>query len=252
MKFEKKVAVITGGVRGIGKAITKKLNEQGATTIVTYNKSEKEIDKLYSDIKFSDRLFIYKLDLLDKQTITTFLSEVVFRYTKVDILINNASYSEAGIFGRSFFEYSADDFTKPFEVDVVGGILLSQALVKKMIEQRWGRILFFSSAHALKGDDKTLPFAISKCAIIGVVKSLAQTLAPYNITVNAIAPGTIDTGWIDKWQVPPQWVEKNLSHTPVKRIGTPEDIANFVLFLLSNEAVYITGQIITIDGGAYL
>lgn len=252
MKFSGKIALVTGAARGIGKTIAQKLNENGANVIITYYKNEESAKNLYNEIKYPNNLYIYHLNLDEKYSITTFIKEILLKYTKVDFLINNASYSENSVFGKSFFEYQWEDFLKPFEVDVIGGIMLLGGLVRKMIEQKFGRVIFFSSASAIKCDDVTLPFAVSKNAIIGVVRGFAKLLAPYGITVNAIAPGAIDTGWIEKWNVPKEWVEKTVSNTPVKRLGKPEDVAPFVLYLLSEQASYITGQVITIDGGAYL
>jgi 3-oxoacyl-[acyl-carrier protein] reductase len=120
-----------------------------------------------------------------------------------------------------------------------------------MIEQRFGRIIFFSSASALKGDF-LISLAAAKTAIVGVVKSFARMFSEYGITVNAIAPGAVDTGWIQKWNVPKDWVDKLIASTPLKRLGKPEEIAQVVSFLLCEDASYITGQIITVDGGAYL
>ncbi len=252
MKFKGKVSLITGAAKGIGKAIAQKLNEEGATVVVTYNKSFEHIKDLYNECKQPNNLSTYKLDLLNRNSIASFVGEILQKHTKIDFLINNASYSENNVFGKNFFEYTPEDFLKPFEVDVVGAIMLLQGLAKKMMEQKFGRIIFFSSAYALKGDDATVPLAISKTAITGAVKGFAKLLAPYNITVNAIAPGAIDTGWIEKWNVPKEWVNNTITNTPLKRLGKPDDIANFVLHLLSEEASYITGQTISIDGGAYL
>lgn len=252
MKFDGKVALITGAARGIGKSIAQKLNEEGTKVIITYNTSLENAENLHNEIKYPSNLYIHKLDLLEKNSIPEFITEILHKHSRVDFLINNASYSEQSIFGKNFFEHKVDDFLKPFEVDVLGAIMLTQGFAKKMVEQKFGRIIFFSSASAIKSDDVTLPFALSKTAIIGVVKGLAKLLAPHNITVNAIAPGAIDTGWIKKWNVPQQWIDKIISSTPVKKLGQPDDIAHFVLYLLSEPASYITGQVINIDGGAYL
>ncbi len=189
---------------------------------------------------------------MERHLIHNFVAEILHQFNNVDILINNASFSDVSMFNKNFLQCGADDFIRPFEVDVLGGILLTQGFVKKMTERRFGRILFFSSASALKSDDKTIPYAISKCGIVGMVKSLAPIFASYNITVNAIAPGAINTGWIEKWKVPLDWIEKIISKTPVRRLGNSEDVANFIIFLVSDLASYITGQTINIDGGAYL
>lgn len=252
MKFKGKVVLITGAIKGIGKAIAQRLNKEGATTIITYNKRFEHIKDLHDEYKQPANLYIYKLDLLDRNSIPNFVGNILQKHTKIDFLINNASYSENSIFGKNFFEYKADDFLKPFEVDVLGAIMLLQGFVKKMMDQKFGRVIFFSSANAIKCDDATIPLAVSKTAITGTIKGFAKLFAPYNITVNAIAPGAIDTGWIEKWNIPKEWVDKTTSNTPLKRLGKPDDIANFVLHLLSEEASYITGQTINIDGGAYL
>jgi 3-oxoacyl-[acyl-carrier protein] reductase len=251
MKFKNKIAVITGGARGIGRAIAFELNREGATTIVTYNTSVQSAKSLENELPNMANLSLYKLNLLNEKETDAFAKEILGKFGKVDYLINNASYSDSTLFLKCPYEYTKEDFLKPFEVDVYGGIVLVQRFVKSMIEQRFGRIIFFSSASALKGDF-LISLAAAKTAIVGVVKSFARMFSEYGITVNAIAPGAIDTGWIQKWNVPKDWVDKLIASTPLKRLGKPEEIAQVVSFLLCEDSSYITGQIITVDGGAYL
>ena len=235
--FEKKIVIVTGGSRGIGKAIAMKFAAKGAIVTVTYKNSidNAEFDSL--GIKY------FQCDAADTAEVQTFVDTVVKEHGKVDILVNNAGMTKDGLLMRM----SEADWDAVLDTNAKGVFNFTKAVSRQMISQKQGKIVNISSVVGLTGNAGQSNYAASKAAVIGFTKSIAKELASRNINVNCIAPGYIDTDMTSKLN---DTVKQGiLQSIPMKRIGDGNDIANAVIFLCSDESSYITGQTICVDGG---
>ena len=235
--FEKKIVIVTGGSRGIGKAIAMKFAAKGAIVTVTYKNSidNAEFDSL--GIKY------FQCDAADTAEVQTFVDTVVKEHGKVDILVNNAGMTKDGLLMRM----SEADWDAVLDTNAKGVFNFTKAVSRQMISQKQGKIVNISSVVGLTGNAGQSNYAASKAAVIGFTKSIAKELASRNINVNCIAPGYIDTDMTNKLN---DTVKQGiLQSVPMKRIGDGSDIANAVLFFSSDESTYITGQTLCVDGG---
>ena len=242
--LEGKVALVTGAGRGIGRAIAKALAKEGATVIVNYGGNEaaaqETVDSITTDGGSAEK---YKCDVSDFAAVGEMIQYVVEKYKKLDILVNNAGITKDGL----MMKMSEEDFDSVLAVNLKGTFNCIRNVSRQMLKQRSGRIINMSSVVGLAGNAGQVNYAASKAGVIGVTKSAAKELASRGITVNAIAPGYIDT---DMTSVLSDSVKETvLSAIPLGRMGAVEDIAEMAVFLASDKASYITGQVISVDGG---
>lgn len=236
-----KVAVVTGSAQGIGQAIAVRLAEAGATVVVSDIKdgvaTVREIEG-----KGQRALFV-ATDVSRGEQGEKLISEAVAAFGSVDILVNNAGITRDALVLRM----SEADWDQVLNVNLKGAFLCTRAAVKPMIRKRWGRIVNIASVVGLIGNAGQANYSSAKAGIIGLTKSVAREVASRGVTVNAIAPGFIDTEMTRK--LPEAVRQEVLRQIPLGVLGTPRDVANAVAFLCSNDAAYITGHVLRVDGG---
>lgn len=243
-EFEGKVALVTGASRGIGRGIAIKLAGLGAKVVVNYVHHDEEAQQVLSQIQdLGGEAALQKADVSDSTAVKTMFNEIKSRWGKIDILVNNA-----GITRDTFLLRMPDnDWDAVIDTNLRGTYLCTKMALRSMIEQSWGRIINITSLAGLLGNAGQSNYSAAKAGIIAFTKSVAREVGPLNITVNAIAPGFILTDMTEK--LPQETKEFILTRIPIRRFGTPEDIANLVAFLASEQASYITAQVIGVDGG---
>ena len=244
MELSGKTALVTGAGRGIGAAIAKKLADKGATVIINYSGNDKAAQDTLDDITADgNKAEIYKCNVADYEEVEQMIQYVVQKYKKIDILINNAGITRDGLIMRM----SEKDFDDVIDVNLKGTFNCIRHVARQMIKQRCGRIVNMSSVVGIAGNAGQVNYAASKAGVIGITKSAAKELAARGITVNAIAPGYIDT---DMTRVLSDDIKDGIvSQIPLKRMGQVSDIADAAVFLVSDRASYITGQVLSVDGG---
>lgn len=239
-----KIALVTGAGRGIGRQIALKLAEQGITVIVNYNGSEEAAESVVNKITESGgRAKAIKCNVSDYKETEEMIASIVKEFGRLDILVNNAGITADNLMVRM----TEEDFDKVININLKGAFNTIKHVNRQMIKQRYGRIVNISSVVGVTGNAGQANYAASKAGIIGLTKSAARELASRNVTVNAVAPGFIQTEMTDK--LPENVKEQMQSQIPLKRLGTTEDIAAAVSFLISEDASYITGQVIEVNGG---
>ena len=239
-----KVALVTGASRGIGRAIALRLAQDGAKVAVNFSSNIAKAEEVKSAIEASGgEAMLVQGDVSNFATVTELVKQVVDAWGRLDILINNAGITRDNL----LLKMSEDDFDKVIATNLKGVFNCTKAVTKLMMKQRSGRIVNMSSVVGLKGNISQTNYAAAKAGIIGFTKSAARELASRGVTVNAVAPGLIDTDMTSA--LSEKVKEVMLQEIPAGRMGTPEDVANAVAFLVSDQAVYITGQILSVDGG---
>jgi 3-oxoacyl-[acyl-carrier protein] reductase len=244
MRFENQVAVVTGAGRGIGHAIAVRLAKEGAR-VASVSRTEANAEKTASEINGlrADAAKAYAVDVADQAAVQKAAAEIFEDFGRVDILVNNAGVTRDGLSMRM----SMDDWDTVLNTNLKGAFNFTQAVMRPMIKQRSGRIINISSIAGLTGNAGQANYAASKAGLIGLTKTLARELASRGITVNAVAPGLIET---DMTTVLSDEIRQSiLQKVPLGKLGEPEDIAGAVAYLASAEAKYITGQVLTVDGG---
>lgn len=244
--LEGKIAVVTGGTRGIGYAIVKKFLENGAKVII-FGSKEESVNKAIEELKKENSSYIVdgawpKLESLE--SVQNIFDDIVSKYGKIDILVNNAGISAMD----KIYDYKEEEFDKIMDLNVKSVFNCSRAVVSYMKENGGGVILNTSSMVSIYGQPSGCGYPASKFAVNGLTKSLARELGKDNIRVNAVAPGVTLTDMMKN--VPESVIEPIIKGIPLGRIGTPEDIANAFLFLASDMASYITGVVLSVDGAA--
>ena len=239
-----KIAIVTGASRGIGKAIALKLASLGASVVVNYNGSEERALQVKAEIEEQGtKASVYQCDVSDFESCETFIQDVIKEYGRIDILVNNAGITKDGL----LMKISEEDFDKVLDTNLKGTFNTVRFVSRQMLKQKSGRIINMSSVVGVSGNAGQANYAASKAGVIGLTKSAARELASRGITVNAIAPGFIET---DMTEVLSDKVkEACVGQIPLGKFGKPEDVANLAAFLASDEAGYITGQVIHVDGG---
>ena len=246
MRLKGKITVITGGSRGIGFATAEKFLEEGATVILaasTQQSADKAVAKLKE--KFPDSSISgISPDLADLESLREAFAEATARHGCIDILVNNAGVSES----TPFMEYTEETFDKVMDLNVKGVFNATRAAAECMVGRGKGVILSTSSMVSISGQPSGFAYPASKFAVNGLTVSLARELGPKGIRVNAVAPGVIETDMMKA--VPKEVIEPIAAKIPLRRLGQPEDIANAFVFLASDEASYITGVVLSVDGMA--
>lgn len=243
MLLKDKIAIITGGARGIGKEIALRFAREGAN-IVICDIDPEELEKAKVEIeKFTQSLSTYRVDVSNFSEVEKMVENIVENYKRIDILINNAGITRDNLILRM----EEEDWDKVMAVNLKGVFNCTKAVAKVMLKQREGKIVNISSIIGIMGNVGQANYAASKAGIIGLTKSVAKELASRGIRVNAIAPGFIQTEMTDR--LPQGIKEEMLKRIPMGRFGTPQDIAEVALFLVSDSSGYITGQVIVVDGG---
>ena len=239
-----KIAVVTGASRGIGRAVALKLASEGAKVIINYNGSEAMALEVKETIeKNGGNADVVQCDVSDYKACEAFLTEVIKENGRIDILVNNAGITRDGL----LMKMSEEDFDKVLSTNLKGAFNTIRFASRQMLKQRSGRIINMASVVGVTGNAGQANYAASKAGIIGLTKATARELASRGITVNAIAPGFIETGMTK--DLPEKVKEASVSQIPLGKFGQPEDVAAAAAFLASEEARYITGQVLGVDGG---
>jgi len=244
MDLTGKCALVTGASRGIGRAIAVALARAGADVAINYAgnaEAAKQTEELCA--AYGANTLVLKADVANAEECKTMVEQTKERFGKIDILVNNAGITR----DKLMIGMSETDFMDVINTNLKGSFLCMQLVSKLMIKQRYGRIINLSSVVGLHGNAGQVNYSASKAGVIGMTKSAAKELASRNITVNAVAPGMIET---DMTAVIPEKAKETMMATiPAGRAGRPEEIADAVVFLASEKADYITGQVISVDGG---
>ncbi|WP_418951494.1 3-oxoacyl-[acyl-carrier-protein] reductase [Ruminococcus sp.] len=244
MKFENKTAVITGGSRGIGLAIAKKLASQGANIAILYVGDESEgIAAKEALAEYNTKVELYFCDVSDFNASKEVVDKVIEEFGGIDILVNNAGITR----DKLVLNMDEKDFDAVIGVNLKGTFNMIKHTYKHFMKKRYGRIVSTSSVVGIMGNAGQANYSASKAGIIGMTKSVAKELAGRGVTVNAVAPGYIGTDMTNALSDKVKDAMK--AQIPAKRIGTPEDVANVVAFLCSDDAAYVTGEVIKVDGG---
>lgn len=244
MNLKGKNAIVTGGSRGIGKAIALELARNGANVIINYTSNKEAAEKTAKEIKeYGVKALAIHCDVRDADAIKKMIELIEEYFDTIDILVNNAGITRDNLLLRM----KEEEWQQVMDVNLKGVFLCTKAVIRKMIKQRQGKIINISSVVGVTGNVGQANYSASKAGVIGFTKSIAKEVSAKGINVNAIAPGFIDT---DMTAVLSEDTKYNmLNNIPLKRFGKPEDVANLVVFLSSNKSDYITGEVIHVDGG---
>lgn len=242
-----KTAIVTGGSRGIGRATSIALAQAGALVLVNYRSNEeaaRETVRLVEEA--GGRAELVAFDVADPDSVERSIKDAVTRHGRIDILVNNAGIS----IDQLLLRVSAKDLQMTWATNVNGAVYCAKACIRPMMKNRWGRIINLSSVVAESGNAGQAVYASSKAALLGLTRSLAREYASRGITVNAVAPGFIETDMTA--DLPEAARQGIVDQTPLGRIGRPEEVAAAVVFLASDEAGYITGQVVRVNGGMHV
>ena len=245
-RLEGKVALVTGGSRGIGRAVAEAFASEGATVTVVHATPGAGDPVVQAITASGGKARAWQADVSDSAAADTVVEETVAAFGRVDILVNNAGVTKDG----PFIRMKDADFDRVLAVSLRGCFAFSRAAARPMMKQRSGRILNVSSVVGLHGNAGQANYAAAKAGILGLTKALARELASRNVTVNAVAPGYIDT---DMTKAIPEAARTALAaQIPLGRLGTPKDLLGAFLFLAGEEGAYVTGQVIQVDGGLFI
>ncbi len=244
MDLTDRCALVTGASRGIGRAVAVALAKAGANVAINYSGNEEAAKQTEeSCAAYGVKTLVIKADVSNADDCRAMMEQVAECFGKIDILVNNAGITR----DKLMIGMSEADFMDVINTNLKGSFLCMQLASKRMIKQRYGRIINLSSVVGLHGNAGQVNYAASKAGVIGMTKSAAKELASRNVTVNAVAPGMIETDMTAV--IPEKAKEEMLKSIPAGRAGKPEEIAEAVVFLASEAAAYITGQVISVDGG---
>jgi len=246
-RLDGKIALVTGGSRGIGRACSEALAEQGATVVVNYVKGEAAASEVVAGIVAKGgKAEVCGFDVADSKAVDSAVDGIVKRHGKVDVLVASAGISIDGLLLR----LKDEDLEKLFATNVRGSIACARACSRSMMRSRWGRIVFMSSVVGEMGNVGQTAYAASKAALIGAAKSIAREYASRSLTVNVVAPGFIDTDMTST--MTPEMKEQLNKLIPLGRTGAARDIASACVYLASDEAGYVTGQVLRVNGGMHM
>jgi len=244
MDISNRVAIVTGSARGIGQAIALKLAEVGATVVVNDIGEAEPLESVAEEIRAMDRQSLAVIaDVSSSTEVANLVDKTINTYGKVDILVNNAGITRDQLVLRM----SDEDWDTVLNVDLKSAFFCTRAVLRSMLKQRWGRIISITSIVGEVGNPGQANYAAAKAGIIGFTRSIAKEVASRGITANAIAPGFIDTQLTQ--QLEEKQAQELLKRIPLGYLGSPRDVAEAVAFLASEEARYITGQVLNVDGG---
>jgi 3-oxoacyl-[acyl-carrier protein] reductase len=239
-----KIALVTGASRGIGREIALELARQGANVAVNYSGSEAKANEVVDEIKTMGReAFAVKCDVSNAEEVAAMVKDTTSRFGRLDILVNNAGITRDNLLMRM----KEEEWDDVLNINLKGVFLCTKAVTRQMMKQRIGRIINISSVVGVSGNPGQANYVAAKAGVIGLTKTTAKELATRNITVNVIAPGFITTDMTDK--LTDELKTEMLKQIPLARLGEPKDIAKATAFLASDDAGYITGQTLNINGG---
>jgi 3-oxoacyl-[acyl-carrier protein] reductase len=246
MHLQGKVALITGAGRGFGLATAERFAEAGADLVLNYRRSLEGCERVVAQARAQgNRAISVRADIADPQAVTSMVDQAINQFGRIDILINNAGIMNV----TPFVESSESDWRAEMEVNVFGPLRVTRAVLPHMIEQNSGKIVNLSSQLALIGWDRGAVYAGSKGFLLTWTKSLAREVGRYNINVNAIGPGSIPTDMNSTIYADEEAKTKRAAELPLRRLGTPRDVAECALFLVSDAAAFLTGQMLGPNGG---
>ncbi len=244
MQLQGQVALITGAGRGIGKAMALRLARDGAD-IAIFDLNDEWARTTAEDIQqLGRRAFHTTADVSDYDQVQTAVGRVIESLGKIDILVNNAGMGQ----GQRFLEITKENWERHLNIHLSGSFFCAQAAGRDMVKRNYGRIINIASVAGMMGPISMAPYGAAKAGIIGLTRAAALDLADYGITVNAIAPGPIDTELLHTW--PEEALKERAQHLPIARFGQPEEIAHMAAFLASPDSSFITGAVMVVDGGS--
>lgn len=258
MKLKGKVALVTGASRGIGRAVALRLAQEGADVVVNYHSNFQAANQVAGKIKnIGQRALVVKANVANGNEVNEMVNSALEKFGKINILVNNAGIELVG----PFVDLREEDWDAMFNTNVKGCFLCCRAVAKHMIKQKGGKIINIASMLGKIGYESFAAYCATKFAVIGFTQSIALELAPYNINVNAVCPGSVDTDMLKKefedlakqqGILVEEVRAKNISGIPLGRLEKPEDVAGLVAFLASDDSDYMTGQAINICGGVIM
>ncbi|NQT67941.1 MAG: 3-oxoacyl-[acyl-carrier-protein] reductase [Actinobacteria bacterium] len=244
MRLKDRVAIITGGARGIGKKISQTFLKEGASVYI-FDVNQEEGARTVGEFQqaYDGKVIFFKVDITDEKSVEQSIEKIIEAEGRIDILVNNAGITRDNLILRM----SLEDWKKVIDINLTGAFICSKHTVKYMVKNRSGKIINISSIVGVHGNAGQSNYSSSKAGIIGLTKTLARELAGRNILVNAIAPGYIETEMTEK--LSDKIKEKLMEQIPTGRLGSVDDVAKTALFLASDDSNYITGTVISLDGG---
>lgn len=244
INLNEKVAIVTGGSRGIGKEVAKRLASLGSNLVINYTSKEEESLQTKAEIEnLGVKCITVKCDVSKAEEVNAMVEAAISEFGKVDILVNNAGITKDSLLMRM----KEEDFDKVIDVNLKGVFNCTKAVIKPMMKKKYGKIINIASVVGVIGNAGQANYCASKAGVIGFTKSAARELASRNININAVAPGFIDT---DMTKVLSDEIKKSmLTNIPKNTFGKPEDVANVVAFLASDMSNYVIGQVVNVDGG---
>jgi len=241
--FTNRIAVVTGATRGIGRAITLALLSRGATVIGIYGANREAAENLSHEVEIPDRLHLHQCDVADYNQVESLYRKIEQQFEVIDILVSNAGIRRDSVLAMM----PPDDWQRVLDVNLTGSYNMSKFAVQLMMKKKYGRIIFITSPMSYMGFAGQANYGASKAGQIGLMRSLSKETAKRKITVNCISPGFIDTELLDG--LTEEQVQEYKKLVPMRRFGTPEEVAEVVLFLAGPKASYITGSTLEINGG---
>lgn len=242
----KKVALITGGTKGIGRKIAEKLSQSEYDIILNYRSDEEAALEFEKELQsYGSEVLLVKGDVTSVEDCQNIVDKGLEKFEKIDVLVNNAGITKDNL----LMKMSIEDFDDVIETNLKSAFIMMKLVSKSMMKKRSGKIINISSIVGLTGNPGQINYAASKGGLNSMTKSLAKELGSRNVLVNAVAPGFIKTDMTDK--LSDKVIDSYKENIPLKRLGDPEDVANLVVFLASDKSNYITGQVISVDGGMY-
>ena len=246
MSISSRVAIVTGGGQGIGRQISLKLAENGAIIVVCDINIDTAKEVAGEIEKNGGKSLAVHTNITSSEDVSTLIDQTLSTFGRIEILVNNAGITRDNLIMRM----AEADWDQVLSINLKGAFLCSQAVLRPMIKQRWGRIVNIASVVGVMGNAGQANYASSKAGVIGLTKTIAKEVASRGITANAIAPGFIDTGMTDKLSDTVK--QEAIRQIPIGSFGMPTDVANAVAFFASEESHYITGQVLNVDGGMFM